>query len=357
MDVIPDAIGVGFGTAALGSAGFETVQIALENGFRAFDTAEAEYWYDQQQVGEALQDYFSPFHTTEDDHDDHYYDDDDDHDNYSNQPQDCDLNGDPNSCIETNICQREKLKISTKIPPWELLSIDHIRRRGHDSREQLLGWCPQSSDKDEVFPLDVYYIHAPKCWNGWHARCNGVTDKDTLPLRQAWMGMEAVAHDGNARRIGLSNISPHELLDIIRFVKEREREYEERGDGRHDFIQPRMPDVLQAYSDPLQPSNDLRQICKEHGIEFVSYSTLGTQHVMRNRGQNPVLGNREVIQLAELHQRSTAEVVLSWALQRGMSVIPRSTKRHHIEELANLLTEAPFLEPEHLAIMDGLALN
>lgn len=41
---VSSAIGVGFGTAALGSQGYEVVTMALEAGFRKFDTAEAD-WY------------------------------------------------------------------------------------------------------------------------------------------------------------------------------------------------------------------------------------------------------------------------------------------------------------------------
>lgn len=37
-------IGVGFGTAGLGGTTFEAVSYALEEGFRKFDTAEADYW-------------------------------------------------------------------------------------------------------------------------------------------------------------------------------------------------------------------------------------------------------------------------------------------------------------------------
>ena len=82
--------------------------------------------------------------------------------------------------------------------------------------------------------------------------------------------MEAVVGlDRSAKRIGLSNVRPDELLDIITYVQER------TARGQTNPL-PRMPDVLQAYSDPLKPADALRAICKEHGIAFVSYSTLGT---------------------------------------------------------------------------------
>jgi len=85
--------------------------------------------------------------------------------------------------------------------------------------------------------------------------------------------MEAVVRDGNVKRIGLSNVRPDELLDIIQFVKDRENL---DGAAHETNAIPRMSDVLQAYADPLHPASELRQICYEHNIEFVSYSTLGT---------------------------------------------------------------------------------
>lgn len=324
-----EVIRVGFGTAGLGQKGFESVTMALESGFRAFDTAEADMWYNQETVGRALAEYFNEEATNECIMDDEEY------------------------C--TSICSRENLKIATKIPPWELTSIENIRKRAAESRDILLGFC--DSESSPKYPLDVYYIHAPECWEGWHPRCNGV--KDTLPLRKAWLGMEYVAGiDHNAKRIGLSNVRPSQLLDIIQFVKERQMTYKEEGEGSAPPPPPppRMPDVLQAYADPLRPASELRRICKEHGIEFVSYSTLGTQHRMRN-GSNPVLGNAQINDIAAKHNRSAAEVVLSWALHHDMSVIPRSTKEQHISELSNLLNGNPFLDATDIGIIDGLALN
>lgn len=82
--------------------------------------------------------------------------------------------------------------------------------------------------------------------------------------------MEAIVGlDYSAKRIGLSNVRPDELLDLIAYVQERIAAGE-------TYPPPRMPDVLQAYADPLKPADALRAICNEHGIEFVSYSTLGT---------------------------------------------------------------------------------
>jgi diketogulonate reductase-like aldo/keto reductase len=159
--------------------------------------------------------------------------------------------------------------------------------------------------------------------------------------------MEAVVGlDYSARRIGLSNVYPDDLWDIIDFVRARQEAGQENPP-------PRLPDAVQAFADPIEPSEELRLICQEHGIEFVSYSTLGTQH--RNTPQNPVLTSPIVENLAVKHDRSIAEVVLSWAMQKGMSVIPRSSQRHHIRELARLLEDDPlFLDDQGIAQIDSM---
>jgi diketogulonate reductase-like aldo/keto reductase len=161
--------------------------------------------------------------------------------------------------------------------------------------------------------------------------------------------MEAIVGiDGSAKRIGLSNVHPDELLDIIEFVKQRQVTSSDAASAP-----PRMPDAVQIFSDPIQPADEMRRICQAHNIEFVSYSTLGTQH--RSTDGNPVLGSPVVNELATKHGRSIAEVVLSWAIQHGMSVIPRSNKKNHIDELARLLTDNPgFLDATDMVRMDSL---
>lgn len=136
---ISDAIGVGFGTAALGDMNHEVVLMALDAGFRKFDTAEADYWYRQGEVGRALETFFYRGH--EDD-----------------------------ECLAeecSRTCASEGLKISTKIPPWSLTSEDNIRTNAKESREELVGFCEDEVWADEEgnivearpYPLDVYYIH------------------------------------------------------------------------------------------------------------------------------------------------------------------------------------------------------
>jgi diketogulonate reductase-like aldo/keto reductase len=322
---------VGFGTAALGDACFDTVLTALQEGFRMFDTAEADWWYNQKEVGRALEEYFT---TAPDD--------------------ECVMVEGTRACGMMQTCAEEDLRISTKIGPWDLVSEEKIRANAAASRKELVGFCEDEQwtvggqEVSRPFPLDVYLIHAPTCWDGWHPRCKD--HPPLLELRQAWLAMEAVVGlDHSSRRIGLSNVHPPQLLDIIQFVQGRQQATSDDPAK----APPRMPDVVQNYADPINPAEDVRKICQEHGIEFVSYSTLGTQH--RGGSGNPVLGSPAIRQIASRHGRSAAEVVLSWALHSNMSVIPRSRQRKHIQELARLLRDDPdFLDAEDLTRIDAM---
>lgn len=332
---------VGFGTAALGGRCREAVLEALAAGFRSFDTAEErDHWYNPQAVGAALAEFFANVvNANGDDDDDGILTDDECVmvDSTTGEAPSC-MGQQRTATASSSSCT--DLKITTKIPPWELTNAEHIRSNAAKSRQELVGFC-NDPETGTILPLDAYLIHAPACWKGWHTRCEN--PPPPLDLRSVWLALEAVVGlDGSARRIGLSNVHPPQLLDIIQFVQERQQQQQQQSPPAGTtttttVAPPRMPDVVQIYADPIRPAEEMRTICREHGIEFVSYSTLGTQHQMARGGQNPVLNSPVVRALADKHGRSTAEVVLSWALQNGMSVIPRSSKKQHIRELARLL--------------------
>lgn len=80
--------------------------------------------------------------------------------------------------------------------------------------------------------------------------------------------------------------------------------------------------------------------------------TLYSQHRIQ---PNPVLTSPHILELATKHSRSAAEVVLSWALQKGMSVIPRSSQKAHIAELGRLLEHPTFLDEGDIDVIDAMS--
>jgi diketogulonate reductase-like aldo/keto reductase len=129
---------------------------------------------------------------------------------------------------------------------------------------------------------------------------------------------------------GVCNFSPEELRELLEFARV-------------------PPHLVQSWMDPLQQARPLRAVCDEAGVIFQAYSSLGTQH---RTPINPVLRHPTIARIASAVGRSTAQVALRWALQRGAAVIPRSTRREHIE--ANLALWDFELSSDQMAETDGL---
>ena len=68
-----------------------------------------------------------------------------------------------------------------------------------------------------------------------------------------------------------------------------------------------------------------------------------------------MLTSPTILDLSSKYSRSAAEVVLSWALQKGMSVIPRSSRQNHISELARLLKNPLFLYEGDVQAIDAMS--
>ena len=85
-------------------------------------------------------------------------------------------------------------------------------------------------------------------------------------------------------------------------------------------------------------------------IHFFKYfSSLGTTV---KEGQNPLLTDPTVQTISKSKGQSPSQILLTWALQKGYSVIPKSTNPDHIRENINL--EDNVLTVEEIDILDNL---
>merc|ERR1711963_749738 len=71
---------------------------------------------------------------------------------------------------------------------------------------------------------------------------------------------------------------------------------------------------------PWWPQLPLRKFCKEHRIALIAYGSLGSSLLGGAMLQAP-----QVAQASALSQRSPAQVLLRWAVQRGVAVIPSAS--------------------------------
>ncbi len=97
---------------------------------------------------------------------------------------------------------------------------------------------------------------------------------------------------------------------------------------------------------PYLQTPKLVDFLQTQGIHVTSYMTLA---------YGKVLGDAVIGEIARRHQATPAQVALAWALQRGFSVIPSSTKRENLA--SNLLAQTLRLTDEDMAQIAALDRN
>jgi diketogulonate reductase-like aldo/keto reductase len=149
----------------------------------------------------------------------------------------------------------------------------------------------QSLRRLGIDQVDLYLVHWPRGGPTW-----------------AWPGMERANERGLARSIGVSNFDADELDNVL--------------------AEARVPPVVnQVQFSPFKYRRVLLEACAQRDVVLEAYSPLTT-------GRN--LGDDRLAQIAERNGRTPAQVVLRWAVQRGIPVIPKSTRRERIKENAQI---------------------
>ena len=136
--------------------------------------------------------------------------------------------------------------------------------------------------------------------------------------------MERARERGYTRSIGVSNFSAGELAEVI-------------------GVASTPPVVNQVQFSPFEYRRRLLEACAEHGVALEAYSPLGT-------GKH--LDDPKVQEIAERVQRTPAQVLLRWCIQRDAVVIPKSTHRERIEENSKIFDFE--LSDSDLSTLDGL---
>lgn len=191
---------------------------------------------------------------------------------------------------------REEVFVTTKL--W---NTDHgyasALKAGHESNERLgLG------------SIDLYLIHSP---------VPGARE-------ETWEAMVRLREEGVARSIGVSNFTRRDLEELRR---------------ASDIV----PAVNQVEFHPFRFQADLLADCREQGILLEAYSPL-------TRGRR--LDDPTIVRIARARRRTPAQVVLRWALQHGVAVIPKSARPERMRENRELFDFE--LYPEEMWALDAL---
>lgn len=184
---------------------------------------------------------------------------------------------------------REELFITTKL---------HPRHHGYRSTQRQV---ENALKVLRVTYLDLVLLHYPECWG---SLCAG-SPRPEGAWQSSYQALELLHSRGTVRAIGVSNFNLEQLWELVNIARV-------------------PPAVLQTYSDPFHQDHEAQVFAAAQGIAFQAYSSLGTQHLARTRGRNPVLSHPTIRAIADRHGVSAAQVVLRFALDCGQLVVPRS---------------------------------
>ena len=123
----------------------------------------------------------------------------------------------------------------------------------------------------------------------------------------AWRVLEKLYAEGKVRAIGVSNFEPDQLLDLIAYNQV-------------------VPAVNQIETNLYCQRSTERGWMDKKDVVHMAYAPLG------QGSRNEMFDEPAVLALAEKCGQTPAQVLLRFLTQKGIAVIPRSTKPAHIRE-------------------------
>lgn len=172
---------------------------------------------------------------------------------------------------------RSELFVTTKL--WIHEPGEAIARRALEQSLERLG----------LDHVDLYLIHQP-----------------FGDVYSSWRALQAAHAEGLARAIGVSNFYPDRLVDLI----------------EHNEI---APAVNQIETHPYFQRQADQDVMVERGVQIESWGPFA-------EGKNDLFTDPTLSAIGAAHDRSVAQVVLRWLVQRDVVVIPKSVRRERMAE-------------------------
>ncbi|XP_036967849.1 uncharacterized oxidoreductase YtbE-like [Acanthopagrus latus] len=168
-----------------------------------------------------------------------------------------------------------------------------------DQGERAMEGALHSLAQLDLAYIDLYLIH----WPG--TRDLDVSDQRNPNNRaQSWAALEELHAEGKLKAIGVSNYTPAHMRELMQSCRI-------------------PPAVLQVEFHPRFCQSELRRVCEEYGVCFQAYSSLGKGELV----SDPV-----VMEVAKTCECTPAQVLLRWAVQQGVPVLPKSSNPDRIKD-------------------------
>jgi diketogulonate reductase-like aldo/keto reductase len=160
--------------------------------------------------------------------------------------------------------------------------------------------------------VDLYLIHTPFAFQPGDDQdprdTNGAVIYDkAVTLLDTWRALEALVDEGKCKAIGLSDVNLEQAKGIFDPARIK-------------------PAVVHVESHPYLPEWELLNYCKKNGIVLQAFAALG--HGMEPR----LLEDPVITAIARRVNKTPAQVLLAWAIQRGTALLTTSKTPARIQE-------------------------
>lgn len=126
----------------------------------------------------------------------------------------------------------------------------------------------------------------------------------------SWKAMEELYKEGKIRAIGASNFKPDRLMDLM----------------LHNDI---VPAINQVETHPFFQQIETQQFLQDNNVQLESWGPFA-------EGRNDLFKNSLLMEIGRRYDKSVAQIVLRWLIQRGIVAIPKSVKKERIVENFNV---------------------
>ena len=219
--------------------------------------------------------------------------------------------------IGDGLTSRDELWVTSKL--WNT----------YHRREHVRPACEKTLDDLGLDYLDLYLVHFPISlryvpieeryppeWFYDPTAASPVMEVDPVPLQETWAGMEDLVRDGLVKQIGVCNYNSGLLIDLMAYSNIK-------------------PTMLQIESHPFLTQENLIRLAHDFGLAVTAFSPLGSlSYVQLDMATeaDTVLTAAPVVAAAKRVGRTPAQVVLRWGVQRGTSVIPKTSRPERLKE-------------------------
>lgn len=175
---------------------------------------------------------------------------------------------------------REDLFVTSKV--WN----DHL------TYDQTIEAFNSSLEKLGLDYLDLYLIH----WPGDNS------------FKESYQALETLYKSGKIKAIGVSNFEIHHLKELAKFAEV-------------------TPVLDQVESHPKLNQDELHEYANEHGIKIQAWSPLM---------QGKILKDETLQGIAEKHNKTVAQVILRWDIQRDVLLVVKSVRPERMQSNADV---------------------